>query len=117
MAGRFEIDPLKLVNELERLGKALAQKRHEANILDKKSKIVLGRIASTLRPMLGSHSAAMAEATASKEYEAYVDKLCAAEFATDLAETEYEKHKTYIDLLRSVNATNREQLKHLSMTP
>lgn len=107
----YRIDPSGLARQLEDRAKRFMLTRSEANGLDRRRKIVRARICRHF--MQGGKSAAAAAvlAEAHQNYTEIVEALDEAENKAAVAQAEYEAMRVYIDLLRTVNATAREEMR------
>lgn len=115
MADQIPLDPHKLVFKLEVLGKKAAHAKAKARLLEAKTKVVLARLTDSYMVTGMSHNAAEKSAYAHEAYSKHLEEWNQAALDADLAKVELDKHTTYIELLRSVNATNREMMKSLGL--
>jgi hypothetical protein len=110
-----DFDPEVLTQEVIRLGEEWADKDAAASALEETRKTLLSQIITGLMaPTPGSKpmslSLAEVRALADKRYEAHVDLMVASRKEANKARVRYDMGKMRLELLRSLQATMRQEM-------
>jgi hypothetical protein len=103
--------PSMIVERIVERGADWADKEHAASLLEETRKSVRAQIA--IKNFADAGSAAKAElvAEASPEYVEHVTAMVVARKVANLAKVQYEAGKTWIDLIRSQEASRRAEMQ------
>lgn len=110
------LEPHRVYDRLVRLGDEWAERHAAAAMLEDTTKSTLARLTLERLPFVSSKAAAELEALASPEYVAHVDAAVQARSEANKAKVRYDSARVWADLLRTQQATRREEMRLSGMT-
>jgi hypothetical protein len=106
----MNFDPYKLAQQLLEHGSEWADKNAAADVLEETRKTLRSQIALKFLPDAGSVAKAEMMAEATQEYIDHVRSMVEARRASNIARCQYDTDKTYIEMVRSQESTERAMI-------
>lgn len=103
----MNFDPTKLAEQLLHHGSEWADKNAAADVLERTKDTLLSQIALKFIPDAGSVAKAEMMAEATIEYIEHIKSMVEARRISNIAKCQYDTDRTYIDMIRSQEATER----------
>lgn len=102
------MDPEKLAHELSKRGNAWAELDQAASLLEETKKTVLAQCINVADG--SSQGARETAALASNVYRAHIEEMVTARSKANIAKVNFDVYRTYIELLRTKQATMRAEM-------
>ncbi len=111
-----DLDPAAIAHDIDEHGSDWAKKKHAADLLERSTTAVLAQLTNEQRRLDITLSRKEAEdlAKGSKEYLDHIYASADARLASNLARVKYEAAQARFEALRSLEATKRTEIQHLS---
>lgn len=103
-------DPTAIRERLVTSGEEWAEKEAAASWLEDSRKSVRAQLAMTHLKVAGSMGKAELMAEADQEYVQHLEKTIQARKLANIAKVNYEGNKVWVDLVRSLEATRRQEM-------
>lgn len=111
-----DLDPAAIAHDIDLHGSDWAKKKHAADLLEKSTKAVLAQLTNAIRKKNAEMTRKEAEdlALGGEDYLGHIYAACDARRDANVAHVKYQAAQAQFEALRSLEATKRTEMQHLS---